>query len=124
MKSAVGKRIMLMAICLAAVAIILFYGLNDPSEVRAPRCFLKAITGYDCPGCGAQRALHALLHGNIAQAWHYNPALFFLVPLAAAYGAGEFFGLRNRYLDSLLYSRVTLYSLIAALLIWWVARNL
>lgn len=124
MKRISGKHILFMAICLAAVAILLFYGLNDPAEVRAPRCILKTITGYDCPGCGAQRALHALLHGHIAMAWHYNPALFILIPLVALYGTGEFLGLHSRRLEAILYSRVTLYSLIAALLIWWIARNL
>lgn len=113
-----------MAIALAAVAILLFYGLNDPATMPAPRCLLKSIIGYDCPGCGAQRALHALLHGHIGQAWHYNPALFFLVPLAALYGVHEFLGYRNRRLESLLYHPAMLYGLAAALLLWWVVRNL
>ncbi len=113
-----------MAICPAAVAIMLFYGLNDPATTPSPKCLLKTVTGYDCPGCGAQRALHALLHGRIADAWHFNPALFFLVPLAIAYAAHEFCGYRNHRLEAILYHRVTLYTLVAALLLWWFVRNI
>lgn len=113
-----------MAICLAAVAIVLFYGLNDPTAIRAPRCMLKTLTGYDCPGCGAQRAIHALLHGHIAQAWGYNPALFILLPLAFLYGLHELLGYRNERLERILYHPAVLYSLIAAILLWWVLRNI
>ena len=71
-----------MAICPAAVAIMLFYGLNDPADhTPLPKCLLKTVTGYDCPGCGAQRALHALLHGRIADAWHFILPCFSLFRL-------------------------------------------
>ena len=92
-----------MAICPAAVAIMLFYGLNDPTTTPSPKC---------------------LLHGRIADAWHFNPALFFLVPLAIAYAAHEFCGYRNHRLEAILYHRVTLYTLVAALLLWWFVRNI
>ncbi|MDE6332354.1 MAG: DUF2752 domain-containing protein [Muribaculaceae bacterium] len=113
-----------MAIGFAAVAIVLFYGLNDPARVRSPKCVLKVVTGFDCPGCGAQRALHALLHGHICEAWSYNPFLFFLVPLAALYSLGEFFGARFPNLEKILYSRVFLYMLILCIVAWWILRNL
>lgn len=83
---------------------------------------LKVLTGYDCPGCGAQRALHALLHGDISGAWGYNPALFFLVPLAVAYGAVELLGLRCRLTDGL-YKPWFLWLLTAGIVAWWILRN-
>lgn len=39
----------------------------------------KLLTGYDCPGCGSQRALHALLHGDI-NAFAYNPLFIIAIP--------------------------------------------
>ncbi len=36
-------------------------------------CPFKMITGIPCPGCGGQRALFAILHGNIAEAVYINP---------------------------------------------------
>jgi hypothetical protein len=47
-----------------------------------PGCAFHAITGLDCPGCGATRAMHQLLHGHIAAAFALNPLLFLLIPVA------------------------------------------
>ena len=45
-------------------------------------CPAKALTGMDCPGCGAQRALADLLRGDLAAAWgHYPPIFPLLVTL-------------------------------------------
>ena len=30
------------------------------------------ITGYQCPGCGSQRAFHEILHLNFREAFHQN----------------------------------------------------
>jgi hypothetical protein len=38
-------------------------------------CFIKSHFGFDCPGCGMQRAVIALLKGDIIQSIHYHPAL-------------------------------------------------
>jgi len=38
-----------------------------------------------CPGCGGTRALAALLHGRLAEAWGDNALLIVLLPVLAAY---------------------------------------
>ncbi len=59
------------AVMLAVVAMFCwYYYTHDPLGGKAPRCLFKLITGYECPGCGSQRAFHSLLHGDIAAAWH------------------------------------------------------
>ena len=45
---------------------------NRQDEVWGLPCLFRAITGYSCPGCGAQRALHALMHGHFLEAIRYN----------------------------------------------------
>jgi len=52
-----------------------------------PPCVFFQLTGLHCPGCGATRAVHALLHFDFVRAVHMN-ALFILVglPLLAALG--------------------------------------
>ena len=37
-------------------------------------CPFKHLTGIDCPGCGFQRSVLALLKGNWMESWHYYPA--------------------------------------------------
>ncbi len=47
-------------------------------------CLFKAHLGIECPGCGTQRALIALLKGNLAESVHYHAALIpFLATLLA-----------------------------------------
>ena len=38
-------------------------------------CPYKALTGFDCPGCGMQRAFIALLKGNVKESLLLYPAL-------------------------------------------------
>lgn len=42
-------------------------------------CPFLTVTGYYCPGCGLTRLCIALLHGEVYQAFRYNPIIFFIV---------------------------------------------
>jgi hypothetical protein len=44
-------------------------------------CPLVLLTGWECPLCGGTRLGSALLHGEIGQAFHYNPAVFVMLAL-------------------------------------------
>jgi hypothetical protein len=37
-------------------------------------CFIKTITGHDCPTCGITRSFIAIGHGDLGAALKYNPA--------------------------------------------------
>lgn len=55
------------------VAILLgVYFFLDPEHHFFPKCPFLWLTGWRCPGCGAQRAVHHLLHGNLLEAIHVN----------------------------------------------------
>jgi hypothetical protein len=43
-------------------------------------CPFRWITGIICPGCGSTRALHQLLHGNLAAAFLLNPLFVVALP--------------------------------------------
>lgn len=36
-------------------------------------CVVKNVTGLPCPSCGSTRAVGALFHGDILQAFYFNP---------------------------------------------------
>lgn len=38
-------------------------------------CSFKELTGFECPGCGIQRSLIELLHGNLVESIQLFPAL-------------------------------------------------
>jgi len=42
-------------------------------------CPVKYLTGYDCPGCGFQRSLVALVNGDLHQSLHLYPATIPLI---------------------------------------------
>ena len=44
-------------------------------------CFVKNITGYDCPGCGMTRSLFHAIHFNIGVAIQYNKVVIIVLPL-------------------------------------------
>lgn len=46
-------------------------------------CPFHALTGLDCPLCGATRATLALLDGDVAGAFDLNPLLVLALPLLA-----------------------------------------
>ena len=115
------KRTVAAAAIVAAAALCVYYSAFDPATSPAPRCMLRLLTGYDCPGCGSQRALHALLHGRVGDAWGYNPAVFFAVPLAAAYFAIDRLppGLRR-----LLRRPAFILAIAVAIVALWIGRNM
>ena len=45
-------------------------------------CPFKYITGIPCPGCGGQRALFSILHGDIINAMCINPLSVFVILFA------------------------------------------
>ena len=53
----------------------------DPERRGVPLCPFKAVTGWDCPGCGMTRGLHDLLHGDVVGALDHNLLLLVAVPL-------------------------------------------
>ena len=59
-----------------------FYFLFDPSESNfMPQCLFYNLSGYKCAGCGTQRMLHALLHGDILRAFRENALVFCSIPI-------------------------------------------
>jgi hypothetical protein len=73
-----------LAAAAAAVAPVLWrIDPNAPGSVLPP-CPFHALSGLYCPGCGSTRALHALLHGDLAQAMAMNPLLVPALPVLAA----------------------------------------
>jgi uncharacterized membrane protein YedE/YeeE len=52
-----------------------------------PQCPIFRLTHLYCPGCGATRALAALLHGRVVEALHYNALLVLLLPFLLGYFA-------------------------------------
>lgn len=82
------------------------------------------LTGLKCPGCGSQRALHALLHLNIGEAFRYNAMLVVAVPFLLSYAAAFILRKRIPALSLAVQSRPVILSVLALVIGWWVVRNI
>ncbi len=116
-----GARAAALPALLAALAVALF--LLDPATSGLfPPCLFRSATGLLCPGCGATRAAHALLHGDLAAALRLNALAVVGLPAAATVGAWG--ALRARSGRPLRIPPLVLLLVAAAVLAFTVARNL
>ena len=111
---------------LAVVGGLAMFRWFDPAQHPFfPRCTFHALTGLECPGCGGQRAMYHLLHGEINAAFHANALLVLLFPIGAwlslRYMLARYAG---RTLPALFLNRIWLWLLIAALVVFGIVRNL
>lgn len=113
------------AIAVVIVGSVLF--LFNPAETGVfPRCPFLMLTGYECPGCGSQRAIHALLHGDIIRAWDYNPLLVIAVPYIILGFIAELSFRRSHLIRTVrdrLYSGRAVWIVLTVIIIYWIGRN-
>jgi hypothetical protein len=55
-----------------------------------PVCPIHQYLGVLCPGCGATRAMLAMLHGRVIDAFRWNAMFVLLLPLAIWFGAESY----------------------------------
>lgn len=102
----------------------IYYALDPSTSDAFPRCSFLSLTGYKCPGCGSQRAVHALLNGDVAGAFRYNALLMIAVPWMGLCLFAESRRTRNPRLYARLNPELLMWLLLAAVLIWWILRNI
>jgi hypothetical protein len=115
----------IVAVVLLASATILYFFVNPENSELMPKCVVKQLTGYDCPSCGAQRAFHAVLHGDFIKALSYNPFFIISVPyfLLVLY-ATIFKNASAQKIRRIAFHRYALYAYVVLFFAWWVARNI
>ena len=94
----------------------------DPSErTLTPPCPLRALTGLDCPLCGATRATHALVRGDLLTAVDFNA--LYVVALPVVLVVGLLWLVRGRLPDVVRQGR-TAWALLSVGVAFAVLRNL
>lgn len=88
--AAISTRGQIVALtCACAGASAFLFAVDPHRHAVYPQCLLYKATGLYCAGCGATRALYALLHGRVFEALRDNAlfvaALPFLLGLLAVY---------------------------------------
>jgi hypothetical protein len=112
--------------CIACVAIaggLLF--IFNPAEIPFPPCLFYKLTGFQCPGCGTQRALHCLLHGEWKDAFFYNPILIPALTLIATLLYLDLLGGKKRFpkIHRALSGSKFIWGVLAVIILYWIGRN-
>ena len=116
-------------IIIIAVAVLLIFGFIyyaiDPSASTVfPRCAFLSLTGYKCPGCGTQRAIHALMYGNVVEAFKFNALLLVSIPWIALCLYGETQRTRNPRLYARINAPLLMWIFLVLTVLWWLLRNI
>lgn len=121
----VRHHIKLLAALAIIICAVLLYCVNPVGSTFAPKCAFKLITGYDCPGCGAQRAIHALLHGHWAEALSYNYFMIYSVPYFMAVVFTEYAvkGKHQWQLRRIFEGKAAITLYIVLFIAWGIVRN-
>lgn len=110
------------AVVLGLGVVIFFF--NPTTHAFYPVCQFHRLTGLNCPGCGATRAVYALLHGHFLSALRDNVLFVFL--LAAMSVRGSWFAFkkfRGQPTGEMVPAKV-LWPLLFVALIFTILRNL
>lgn len=115
--------IVIIAIVVALALGVVYYALDPSGSALFPRCAFLSFTGYKCPGCGSQRAIHALLHGDVAAAFRFNAMFLVSIPWLAMCLLAETQRTRNPRLYVRLNSPLLIGLFLVMVVLWWVLRN-
>ena len=111
---------------IAVFGLLTFYSIVNPhSNIFVPKCMFRLLTGYDCPACGIQRSLHALLNGDTVTALRYNYFLLISIPYFLAVAITTFWKAdlivkMGYYVQHPNVVR----AILVLIIIWWIVRNI
>ena len=75
-------------------------------------------------GCGTQRMLHALLHGDLGAAFRANALVTMSLPFLALLLWLELTRKRHPRLYARIYSTCTIWGIALILFVWFIVRNI
>jgi hypothetical protein len=112
---------------IAGTGAIAFLLLRYPPAQSSfyPRCPIYEYLHLQCPGCGATRALAALLHGQFVEAMRQNALFTLVLPFCIAYAVLCYVRhLRGKTTQWIQPSPAVLYSALTVAIAFAVLRNL
>jgi hypothetical protein len=107
----------------AGVFVVRYF--NPTTAGFFPVCPLYKLTGILCPGCGLTRGFHALFHGDILTALHFNALLpIFAFLIGFVFVSLALIVVRGRGLSWRIFSPASLYGFLVLAAAFFVLRNL
>ena len=120
-----NKALLALLGCMLVGGVVLY--LYTPESLQIPRCPFLQLTGWQCPGCGSLRGIHALLHGDLGRVLQLNvmliPALLYLA-LLVLLELTRPQSMRAERLYHRFSGRTASWIIFALVIVWGVGRNL
>lgn len=119
------KLLIIMIAVVSLLALSLFF-MFDPEQVNIfPPCPFHVATGFHCPGCGSQRAIHSFMHGDFTKAFQHNFLILLLIIVliyeVVIYTLNWKF---NKQYYNLLHHPNTTRSMLVLIILFWILRNI
>jgi uncharacterized protein DUF2752 len=113
-------------LAIALILVLSLYFFYSPNEfLFFPKCPFYSITGLYCPGCGSQRAIHEIFHGNLWEGLKHN-LLFILLFVVLWYQiiiyVLEISGRKIK--KNVLHKPLTTYAILIIIILFWILRNI
>ena len=120
------ERILAGAGILAVGAGAFVVGYFNPTTAGFfPVCPLYSLTGINCPGCGLTRGFHALFHGDVLTALHFNALLpVFALVIGFMFISMFLIAVRGRGLSWRIFPPSAMYGFLVLAAAFFVLRNL
>jgi hypothetical protein len=120
----VKKGLVIAAAAVLPAAAVVLYSVPPVEGGPYPPCPFHYLTGLHCPGCGTTRCLHALLHGNLAQAAAYNVFAVLCLPCLGFWAARRSYAAASgRPAGGRLLPPWSIRLLLVLIVAFWVLRN-
>lgn len=109
------------------ILLAVLYWVYNPSDYSYfPKCPFREITGYLCPGCGSQRAIHYLLNLDVISAIKENGLLVLSIPYVLTgfiVDAVKHPGVLVLKWRKRLFGQTAIFILLAIVIVFWIVRN-
>lgn len=114
-------------ILIGVIGISIFYSIFDPyKDDFLPKCSFYTVTGYQCPGCGSQRAIHNLLQFKIYNAIKENLLFVIAIPyliLGAYFDIFNPKNIRALKIQKFFFGLPAIWTVFFLIIIYWIIRN-
>jgi len=115
-------------ISISLIVVYFVYLYFNPYQVDFfPKCPFLWITGYKCPGCGSQRAVHYLFNFDVYHAFKENMLLVISIPYIIV---GAYFDTivvkteKQARIRKFLFGQKAIMVILVVVIGFWILRNL
>ncbi|MBD0835726.1 DUF2752 domain-containing protein [Aestuariibaculum suncheonense] len=115
-----------MIVVIIVAGLLSLYFFYNPLEFNFfPKCPFYSITSLFCPGCGSQRSIHQILHGNVTTGIRHNYLIFLLCIVLGYQLYILVLKMNQRAVNkNILHKSITTKIILVIVVLFWILRNI